>query len=347
MTVRVGDIPAELTAIATPLEGIGKTRACLFTLLIYTQNRERAQYIRSLTKNVVEHFPCRVIFITHDHSEEEGSLEATAAVMAGAQDVICDLIEVKASGECEKRIPSLILPYLIPDLPVFLLWAEDPAKTPSLLSSLGNLATRLIYDSETTSHLAIFAKTILQQQEISHCGIGDLNWARMENWRELLAVTFHLPELLEQLKNSKTLTIVYNAYETKFFCHTQVQAIYLQAWLATRLGWTLLHSNGQTYQYETTTVNLIPEVHPHLSAGTIISVSIQSHSEQLVSFSRYPDQPEKIKIIFCTPQLCEIPSTFIFTKAQRGLSLIREIRHGSASEHYSDLLKLLSQIPIC
>lgn len=337
MTLRVGDIPAELTRIWDTLDGTGKIRACLFTLILYTHKNERAEYIRTLTQNVVERFPCRVIFITVDKTSSADFLEASASIMAGAQEVACDLIEIQASGSYQARIPLLILPYLIPDLPVYLLWAEDPAKENPLSHQLELLATRIIFDSEATTDLSEFAKIVLQHQKEAGVGISDLNWARMENWRELFSATFYSPERLQQLKSTKTLSIVYNAHETKFFCHTKIQAIYLQAWLATRLGWNL----------KDVTVNFIPEVHPELSPGTLISVELHSHQGDIVSFCRYREQPEKIKTIFCTHESCEIPSTYIFTKAQRGLSLIREIGHGSASEHFSDVLHLISEAQIC
>src|SRR6185437_6618335 len=108
-------------------------------------------------------------------------------------------------------------------------WAEDPLKENPLSHQLECLATRIIFDSETTHDLSEFAQIILRHQAESGVGISDLNWARMENWRELFSATFHSQERLEQLKNTKTLLMTYNGSKT--------QAFYLQAWLATRLGW--------------------------------------------------------------------------------------------------------------
>ncbi len=337
MSLRVGDIPAELTRIWDTLDGTGKVRASLFTLILYTQKNARAAYIRALTKNVVERFPCRVIFITVDKTNPEDALEASASIMAGSQDVACDLIEIQASGSYQARIPFLILPYLIPDLPVYLLWAEDPTKENPLSHQLELLATRIIFDSEATNDISEFAQVVLQHQKEASVGISDLNWARMENWRELFSASFYSEERLQQLKSTKTLSIVYNAHETQFFCHTKIQALYLQAWLTTRLGWNL----------KNITVNLTPEIHTELSPGTIISVELHSHHGDVVSFCRHPEQPEKIKTIFCTHESCEIPSTYIFTKTERGLSLIREIGHGTESSHFIDVLHLLSKTQIC
>src|SRR5207302_1540893 len=95
------------------------------------------------------------------------------------------------------------------------------------------LASRIIFDSEAADSLLAFSKKIVSLHK-SGIDTADLNWARTEGWRDLIASLFHSGERLDQIKELK---LIYNARETEFFCHLKVQSMYLLAWLASRLHW--------------------------------------------------------------------------------------------------------------
>jgi glucose-6-phosphate dehydrogenase assembly protein OpcA len=344
-------IDKELTRIwdslQGPNKGANKLRACLFNLILYTQKNERAEYIRTLTQKVVERFPSRVISVLVDKTATEDSLDAKVSVMTGAKgefDVVCDLIELQATKKSEKRIPFVLLPYILPDLPVYLLWAENPTLENPLSHELETFTTRMIFDSETTDNLPLFAKALLQHKEEAKCDIADLNWARTENWRELLSSTFYSEERLQQLKTTKTIQIKYNSCETKFFCHTKTQAVYLQGWLASQLGWKLTEVKGDHFFYGPISIQLESTQNPHLSPGTVVSLDLSTNKGETFSFSRNPHHPHQISMIFCDSEKCAIPSKYIFTKSQTGLSLVNEIGHVGTSDHYLKLLNYLVEL---
>jgi len=345
--MEVSQIQSELTRIWDALEGTNKTRACLFNLILFTHKNERAAYIRTITQKVIERFPSRVIFITVDKKSSEDYLKASASVMTGAQgecDVVCDLIEIEAAGSSQKRIPFAILPHILPDLPIYVLWAEDPSQENPLSHQLEKLATRIIFDSESASDLPKFAKALLRNQKEFGCDVADLNWARTESWRELLSSTFYSPERLDQLKQTKSIQITYNGYETKFFCHTQIQAIYIQGWLASQLNWKLKSSTKDQFRYQDVSVHLVSNSNSLLPPGTVISLDLETSHGEKFSFCRSKEHPHQINMIISTPEKCDIPSKFIFTKSQSGLSLVNEICHSGTSEHYQKLLLFLSQL---
>lgn len=340
-------IDKELTRIWDSLQGTNKMRACLFNLILYTQKNARAEYIRTLTQKVIERFPSRVIFVTVDKSASEDSLNAKVSIMTGAKgefDVVCDLIELDATKTSEKRIPFLILSHILPDLPVYLLWAENPILENPLSHELDTFATRMIFDSETTDNLSLFAKALVQHKKEAGCDIADLNWARTENWRELLVATFHSEERLKMLKKAKTIKITYNSRETKFFCHTRIQAVYLQGWLATQLEWKLTEVKGDSFSYGPISVQLEAAENPDLSPGTIISLEIFTAGGEHFSFCRNPEHLHQISMILCDSEKCEIPSKYIFTKSQSGLSLVNEIGYVGTSDHYLKLLNYLVKL---
>lgn len=345
------EIQTELTRLWENSEGTNKTRASLFNLIFYTKKKARIEYIRAIAKKVVEKFPSRIIFITIDTESAKSYLNTRVSMLSiphGDIEVACDLIEIEAAGTHQERLPFVILPHIFPDLPIYVIWGEDPLEKSSLLDQLKGLATRMIFDSEATKNLPQFAENILRLKT----SIADLNWARMESWRDLITSTFYLPERLDQLKKASKIHIIYNAEQTEFYWHTQIQSIYMQAWLATQLGWTLesikteksilyftyLRKDGKVE------VKIYPEYHKNMKSGTIVSVDIETSSPSFFSFGRNLQLPSQVSMRFSNPTKCELPANYIFGKDESGASLVKEICHKESSQHFLNLLTKIKEI---
>ncbi len=350
--INPADIEAELERIWDSLQGTNKMRACLFNLIIYTMKNERKDYLSSVVKRVIERFPSRIIFITVDEKSEKSYLTTSASVVSaeeGECSIVCDFIDVEVSKSYLERVPFIILPHLLPDLPVYLVFADDPCKNDPVAEKLESFATRTIYDSETTSSLPCFANAVLKHKKASQKEIADLNWARIEEWRSLLADTFHTKEKLECLKKASSLEITYNAMETASFCHTRIQALYLQGFLACQLGWSLKSSKKEgdtliiSYENPELTIKLIPTKLASIPSGRIISLEIQTSDQKHFLFKRARDNPHLICIHVSSPDHCLMPAYFIFDREEVGKSLVKEICHKGTSKHYLALLTMLSK----
>lgn len=352
ITVPPDRIESELKRILEPLQGAGKMRACLFNLILYTEKGYRTDYIRKIAQRVIQKFPCRLIFISLDRENKQSSLvtKVSAVSPSGQSGIVCDLIEIEVSASEEMRVPFTILPHILPDLPVYLLWTENPTKTASLSPELEKLASRIIFDSESAENLPHFAKAALQHQIQSNCDIADLNWGRIENWRDLFASVFHSEEMLSQLGHIKSMQIAYNAQETAAFCHTKIQSIYLQGWLACQLEWNFKQVKSEkenlvfSYARDSSpfTVTLTPVRYKELPPGMILSVEILTEDGTHFSFHRNIAVSNQISIQISTCEKCELPSQYISAKAESGFSLVKEICHKGTSAHYLKLLKLLA-----
>jgi hypothetical protein len=340
--MQVSEIPAALVKLWDALEGTSKMRASLFNLLIVAPKNQRADYVRAISLKVLERFPSRVIFTLIDKTLSTDSLNAAVSLIPGSSyDVVCDFIELEASKQAQDKIPFVILPHLLPDLPLYILWTEDPVQDNPISHQLEKWATRIIFDSEVTDNLPAFAKTLLEHAK--DCEIADLNWGRLESWRDLLASTFYSQDRLETLKKAQKICITYNAFETPFFCRTKIQALYLQSWLATQLGWKLSKAENDLFQYGSLTIELKAAKNQDLPPGTVISLDIFTSTDIHFAFSRDPQHPYQIKTIICDIEKCEIPTLFIFSKAKSGLSLVNEITHNGTSPHFLKVLEFLSK----
>lgn len=359
--VSPAQIQNELNRIWDSLETKKIARACLFNLIFYTQKNYRTGYIQKIAQKVVEKFPSRVIFVSFDKSSNQDALTTSVSILKSSKgdfDVACDYIQIDASGASHERIPFVVLPHILPDLPVYLVWVEDPSLEDSVCYPLQKFANRLIFDSESTDNLPRFAKSILDRKENLQTDIADLNWARIESWREMLSIAFYSDEKLHQIERATQIKIVYNAQETPFFCHNRIQSYYLQAWLACQLDWKFqalkIDKDAAHFTYQgkfgPIAIAVEPAQHAKLPPGLILSVDVMTSEEVHFNFASSLDHLHHITLQCSTPQSCDLPAQYIFSKAESGHSLVKEICHRGTSEHYVkvlNLLKTMEKLGLC
>ena len=257
----------ELTKIVTP-ENIEKalsellsqlnektiTKASLFNLIIYVGQFYREDYIQLLIQKVNERFPSRILlFVESDHSHPLETTVSVLPVVQGENTIYCDYIRMQIGKQDRKMIPYLTLPYLITDLPNFLLWIDDPNKHDPLNLKLEQIVSRIIFDSETALSLDCFAKSVLVQKQQCKKDIADLNWARVESFRSLIASLFYNEEKVDLLHQVDKIVITYNVKTTSLFCHCKIQSIYLALWIATQMNWTFKTSKPGKLLFKTKT----------------------------------------------------------------------------------------------
>ncbi len=325
-------------------EGVSKekNRACLFNLIVFNTLSIRTDYIRDIIRKVSEKYPCRVLFISSDPTSATPYLK-TAVSVVGSGTSACDYIDIGVSGSAIEKVPFLLFPHIIPDLPVSLLWTEDPNLPHPLFTPLAKLANRLIFDSESADSLLLFSEKVLQMRKESPFDTADLNWARTEGWRDLIGSLFRSGDQLHKIKQ---IQITYNSQKTESFCHLKVQSMYLLAWLASRLKWNFKSASPDlNFIFEKQKGEIRPAKWEKLGPGTIISVEITTSDGYHYQCSRNPKQYNQVSIQISSPDRCELPYQFILGRTGIvGPSLIKEIITKGTSGHYLDMLKTLSQM---
>ncbi len=353
--VSPADIQDTLNKIWESLETTNLTRASLFNLIFYSKKNTRTAYVQKLAQKVIEKFPSRVIFIAVDKQSKEDFLKTEVSILSSSRgefDVACDYIQIEAGGASQSRVPFVVLPHILPDLPVYLAWAEDPSEEDPLFSQLNTFASRLIYDSETTDNLPRFCKSILQHFETTNTDIADLNWARIESWRDMISMAFYSEENLERMEHAKEISLTFNAQESQFFCHTRIQSIYLQAWIACQLNWEFKGARLEKEQmlfsymskYSPVEVRLTPMMNAKLPPGLILTFDITTLDQHTFSFSRDLEQIHRITLNSFDSKKCDLPATYILQNAESGHSLVKEVTHRGTSKHFLKVLKLLKNI---
>ncbi len=129
---------------------------------------------------------------------------------------------------------DIIKPLLPDELPSWLWWNSNLDEVPDLFDQLAISQRRLIIDTalgEPGRCLGLLHSRIKTGQ-----AVNDLNWLRLRNWRETLAMVFDPPQRRDALNHVSQLDIDIEG-------NHPVQGLLLAAWLADRLNWKFQSSN--------------------------------------------------------------------------------------------------------
>lgn len=312
-------------------------KACLFNLIIYTHEPRRAVYFQDIAQLISSKFPCRIIFIQGNATQKNG-------LKIGKQE---EKISIEVNGDYLNRLFFIILPYFVSDLPIYLIWGEDPSKDAGVLKSLESYANKIVFDAESSENLQKFSLEMLRRLDESSIEITDMNWARIRSWRQVLTQTFDSKERIDQLNAAKQIKITYNDRPSDPFLHPKTQAIYLQGWLAAQLKWQFDHvdyqSHGMTIYYKNIEVILQGESKQKVHAEEILEFEVSDPLKFLYSLTR---KGENQVIVHCnTLDRCELPLTLSLPSLWSGRVFMQEIFYKQTSEQYKNMLQLISQIP--
>jgi len=353
-SVKVADVDAELKRLWNGEKDTGKIKACLFNLIIFTQEKRRREYFEEIVHSVIERFPCRILFIQYDSEENNDSLDVSVSNETFEKDgttVACDQITIKVSGKPIERVPYLVAPNLVPDLPVYLFWGQDPTSDHVIFSALIKYASRLVFDSECTADLQAFSKNMLNDFKTRQLEVMDIHWALISGWRDVLKKVFNSESKVKQLQNCHEIAITYNDLQSEKFHHPKTQALYLACWLAAQLDWCYdaVESEKQKlilkFQNDQGSVNIVflSDKNTELQCGAVLSLAVQGGEENGYHLIRQ-ESTRKVLVHITSGDTCLLPFTLPLPNLKLGFNFMKEIFYEKTSVHYENMLKILAQI---
>jgi len=166
-------------------------------------------------------------------SEEVGKTAACGdvIVLRGSEDSISNHLK--------------ILPDLMPaEMPSWLWWNGSLDESTELLNELASDNRRIIIDSAIGEPKRCLS--FLEERVIKGQAINDLNWLRLRNWRETLAMVFDPPSRQIELRNVIKLDIDIEG-------NHPVQGLLLAAWISEKLEWDFV--NTKVNEHNSISVN--------------------------------------------------------------------------------------------
>ncbi len=356
--IQIPDIEKELDRLWDSKKSDKDTKACLFTLIIYAHETRRVNYLQELITTILDKFPCRIIFIQGEKNSTSSFFRVKVSnVVSGHQQAMggtnirCDQIIIESSHDQLFRVPFVVTPLIVPDLPVYLLWGQNPFEERDIFPYFQRYAQRVIFDSECSDDLKLFCKEMLTNLDALKMEVMDINWALVSNWRDLLGEIFDTPEKLEDLKCCKSIVIQYNGSKTSTMQHPEIRALYLQGWLAGALKWK--YQNTEHFQSSAVlsyfgpihpvVVALTPQQIPELPPGAIFSIEITTTTGVNYFISR-KDNMQQVILHVSHQNTCELPFTLALPNVHKGLSFMREIFFCALGDHYKETLKMLTKL---
>ncbi|MDA0372461.1 MAG: glucose-6-phosphate dehydrogenase assembly protein OpcA [Planctomycetota bacterium] len=139
--------------------------------------------------------------------------------------VLLELVTLLTSQADQRRVPSVIRPLLLDDLPTQLFWCGSAPRDLGMLRALGGLADQIVYDS------ALFRDPAGDTQRIEALGLPtmDLTSLRVRPWRRALAEAFEHVEWRDGME-------VRARIRDTAAAGTRAASVHLAKWLETRLG---------------------------------------------------------------------------------------------------------------
>ncbi len=247
--VDIAAVEHELTqlwkaAAEDTLEGQPVVRACILNLVAYAPNEGTAEHVSEVISQASGRHPSRSIVIVAGAGPGSGRLQASVSAHCqippeGGKQVCCEQITLRASGPALDELHGTVLPLLVPDLPFFLWWHDGPPWTGHLFRELLQACDRLVVDSadfapERAERALVGLQRLAQEGDVA---VGDLNWSRLTQWREVLAQFFDAPparQYLDRLDRVEVEVASLRGREPDL-----TEGLLLVGWLASRLGWAL------------------------------------------------------------------------------------------------------------
>jgi len=348
--IEIANIEQTLSALHEAKEGCTQIHASLFNLLMFAQNAAHADDLRSIINAIMSKFPCRVIIIQQTPTEAQPRIKIDVSSQI-VKKIACDVITVDSAPEYIQRVPFILMPHLIPDLPLYLLWGSSPIVEDPILPYFLSIAKRIIFSFDSPPHdlPKVTRKLLDLQNSKPFLQVTDLAWTYITSWKLILQQIFDSPEEIKRLQTATSLRVHYNSQKGQGITNTENSAIYFVCWLATRLQWEIDSidlAKGQfvfKYNKSLTVVTIEPKEDPERPPGTIVSLELSALDDYYYSISPIPNQ-SKVMVHISTLMICELPYTLSLPSLKKEFPYSKELLYTPLSDQYKQTLELIASL---
>jgi glucose-6-phosphate dehydrogenase assembly protein OpcA len=221
-------------------------RNSVMTLLAIASTDAEERRAQRAVRAIGNHHPAQVVVVRDQPDLRNGRMDATITTdtlrpQLGCA-MQCELITLHVRGAAGEHLSGLIDPLLQSGVPNYLWWVGTPAFGKRELDDMLRICDGLFVDSARfdAPYRSFLELTKLVTHSHQRLGVGDLQWARLEPWRESVAQFFAPADRRPFLNGISEIGVDYSGDGRG----NRVAAALFVGWLASALGWKLQKSAG-------------------------------------------------------------------------------------------------------
>jgi glucose-6-phosphate dehydrogenase assembly protein OpcA len=223
-------------------------RTSVMNLVVVARRPELAERGAATIQALTGRHPSRTIVVQSADADGPSWLEARVEAHCilpreDAPETCAETIHLTAGGEAGRHLAAIVTPLIIHDLPVTVWWPGEPPFGSRSAHDLLNAADRLVVDGSTWNGDGLERlREMAGLLDATPLSISDFALIRQSRWREAIASIFDDPDFTPYLRSLRRIAVTYATHdETGSPGSTNiVKPIYHVAWLASRLGLTVV-----------------------------------------------------------------------------------------------------------
>jgi glucose-6-phosphate dehydrogenase assembly protein OpcA len=221
-------------------------RSSVMNLVVIAGRGEIGERVAAIVDGLTGRHPSRTLIVTP--ADPDGPAWLDAQVQAhcvlpsdSAPETCSELVYLTCGGESGQHLAGVIAPLLIHDLPVTVWWPDEPHFDGRSARELLPLADRVLVDGSGWSGDGVAGLAGMASLPGRYgVEVADFALLRQARWREAIASTFDRPALLPYLTHLDRIDVHYAATDGAPGMANVVRPMYHVAWLASRLGMTVV-----------------------------------------------------------------------------------------------------------
>jgi len=280
-------------------------RTSVLNLVVIARQQELGEHAGAVIRMLTGRHPSRTIIVSSVDPDGPPWLDAHVQAhcvlpRADAPETCAEFIDLVAGGETGRHLAAIVAPLLVHDLPVTLWWPGDPPLASRTALDLLQSADRLVVDGAHWSgdgldRLRALA-AIVSNHDLTRGGlaVSDFAMLRQSRWREAIASSFDRPELRPFLAEIRSINVLYASHPeaqpagTGALGTNVIKPLYHVAWLASRLGMTVLQPlatddrpdrgwHGALRSGRRRVAVALAPIASGMPAGTTLAVELRTH----------------------------------------------------------------------
>ena len=218
-------------------------RNSVLDVIIVASDSAAAERAAGALESLAVHHPCRAVVVVDRAGSRQSRIDATVNAVShprpGGAVSVHEQVFLHVSGPVAGHIGSLVDSLLLSDVATYVWWTGSPPIGLPRFASALEAADVLLVDSSTFERPhEQFSRLAEAAAAASGKVFGDLHWARLQPWREVLAQFFNPLDRRAFLRGIGAVRVDYLAEGRG----NRNAAVLLAGWLGSALGWRLKSS---------------------------------------------------------------------------------------------------------